>query len=64
MALLLWLIVALLKLWIVCIRKTVPSMDDNFITTFVSMATCMIAAMFSLVGIILPQKPALAHVRF
>ena len=62
MAFLLWLVVALLKVWVVCIRKSVPSMDDDFITCFISMATFMIAVLFSLIGIILPQKPALAHV--
>ena len=33
---LLWTVVALLKVWIVCIRKSVPTMDDNFVVTFAS----------------------------
>ena len=62
MVFLLWLVVALLKFWIVCIRKTVPNMDDNFVTTFITMASFMLAFLFSLAGVMLPQKPALAHV--
>ena len=62
MAFLLWLVVALLKFWIVCVRKTVPTMDDNFVTTFITMASFMLALLFSLAGVMLPQKPALAHV--
>ena len=62
MVFLLWMVVALLKFWIVCVRKTVPTMDDNFVTTFITMASFMLALLFSLAGVMLPQKPALAHV--
>ena len=62
MAFLLWLVIALLKLWVVCIRKTVPSIDDNIVTILVSMTTFIVAVMLSLIGIMIPQKPALAHV--
>ena len=58
----LWLIVALLKYWFVCIRKSMPTIDDNFVTTFTTRAAFMLSFLYSLVGIILPQKPTLAHV--
>lgn len=58
----LWTVVALLKVWIVCIHKSVPNMDDDFIATFVTRASLMMSFLFSIVGMILPQKPALAHV--
>ena len=58
----LWTVVALLKVWIVCIRKSVPSMDDDFIATFVIRASFMMSFLFSIVSVILPQKPAIAHV--
>ena len=58
MASLLWTVVALLKVWIVCVRKSVPTMDDNFVVVFVTRASFMMSFLFSLVGVILPQKPA------
>ena len=60
---LLWTVVALLKVWIVCIRKSVPTMDDNFVVTFVTRASVMMSFLFSLVGVILPQKPAFYQVK-
>ena len=58
----LWTVVALLKVWIVCIHKSVPSMDDDFIAAFVIRASFMMSFLFSIVSVILPQKPAIAHV--
>lgn len=62
MGFLLWMVVAILKFWIVCIRKSLPTMDDDFVTTFVTIASFMLALLYSLIGVILPQKPTLAHV--
>ena len=62
MAAMLWLVVAILKLWIVCIRKALPYMDDDFITCFITRLSFMLSFLYSLVGVIVPQKPALAHV--
>lgn len=62
MGFLLWMVVAILKFWIVCIRKSLPTMDDDFVTTFVTIASFMLSLLYSLIGIILPQKPTLAHV--
>ena len=59
---LLWTVVALLKVWIVCIRKSVPTMDDDFVVIFVTRASVMMSFLFSLVGVILPQKPAFYQV--
>ena len=62
MGFLLWMVVAILKFWIVCIRKSLPTMDDDFVTTFVTIASFMLSLLYSLIAIILPQKPTLAHV--
>ena len=59
-----WLVVAALKLWIVCIRKALPNMDDDFITCFITRISFLLSFLYSLVGVILPQKPALAHVSY
>ena len=43
-------------------RKSVPNMDDNFVVVFVTRASFMLSLLFSLVGVVLPQKPAFAQV--
>ena len=58
----LWTVVALLKVWIVCIHKSVPSIDDDFIAAYVTRASFMMSFLFALVCIIIPQKPAIAYV--
>ena len=55
-------VLSVMKTWIVCIRKSVPTMDDNFVVTFVTRASFMLSFLYSSVLVILPQKPALAHV--
>ena len=57
-----WMLVALLKLWIVCIRKSLPNMDDDFVVSFLTRLSFMLSFLYSVVGVIVPQKPALAHV--
>ena len=55
-------VLSVMKTWIVCIRKSVPTMDDNFVVVFVTRASFMLSFLYSSVLVILPQKPALAHV--
>ena len=55
-------VLSVMKTWIVCIRKSVPTMDDNFVVIFVTRASFMLSFLYSSVSVILPQKPALAHV--
>ena len=55
-------VVSILKAWIVCVRKSVPTMDDNFVVIFVTMTSFMLSLLYSTTLVILPQKPALAHV--
>ena len=62
MAAIFWLVVAILKLWIVCIRKALPNMDDDFVTCFITRISFLLSFLFSVVGVIIPQKPALAYV--
>ena len=59
-----WTVVALLKVWIVCIHKSVPSIDDDFIAAFVTRASFMMSFLFAIVSKIIPQKPAIAYVSF
>ena len=59
-----WTLVALLKVWIVCIHKSVPSIDDDFIAAFVTRASFMMSFLFAIVSKIIPQKPAIAYVSF
>ena len=61
MGCLILIVVSILKAWIVCIRKSVPTMDDNFLVVFVTRASFMLSFLYSSVLVILPQKPALAH---
>ena len=56
------IVLSIMKTWIVCIRKSVPTMDDNFVVTFVTRASVMLSILYSSTLVILPQKPALAHV--
>ena len=62
MAAMFWLVVALLKLWIVCIKKSLPNMNDDFIVCFLTRLSFLLSFLYSVVGVVIPQKPALAHV--
>ena len=64
MAALILSVISILKVWIVCIKKSVPTMDDDFLVTYVTRASFLLSFLYSSALVILPQKPALAHVSF
>ena len=62
MAALILSVVSILKVWIVCIKKSVPTMDDDFLVTYVTRTSFLLSFLYSSALVILPQKPALVHV--
>ena len=50
------------KFIFVCVYKSIPVMDDKFLTRFVSISTWMISILATLIRVVVPGKPVLNEV--